>query len=286
MKNFVFIALISLLSPFCFSQSVYYVSADNGLFARIAPNQGAKSLAKLNYGTKVEILENTNLNLDVLDAGEKKTGQWVKVKAYVQYEDIEAYVFNAYLTEKKLETRSIVPFEKFNAVIHALELWESEHGNRSILKDTAQYYVELGETPENKMISIKPLKHYKKIEVYQSFQTSLTIMNEGSHCDLLDWAHYDSPWTPLESTAKNTFKTLTYSPEDWNRFVNVDMAKLKQAVKDKCGEDYAKLVSKIRSVNDYPAGVSISIIHLKIVMTDLDNNRIEKIISFEIPMGC
>ena len=48
------------------AQDIQYVFAENGLVIREQPNQGAKKVGILDYGTPVEIIEHTNLNLDVL----------------------------------------------------------------------------------------------------------------------------------------------------------------------------------------------------------------------------
>ena len=42
----------------------------------------------------------------------------------------------------------------------------------------------------------------------------------------------------------------------------------------------------IKNVNEYPSGVSMSRIFLKILLTDENDSVIEKTIEFEIPMGC
>ncbi len=60
----------------------------------------------LDYGTVIEIIEHTNLQLDVVDNGKKLSGKWVKVRGIDAYEFFEeGYVFNGYLTEEKLEKR-------------------------------------------------------------------------------------------------------------------------------------------------------------------------------------
>ena len=64
------------------------------------------------------------------------------------------------------------------------------------------------------------------------------------------------------------------------------MEELKTYVKDYCGEDWGASIENSESVSDHPVGVSVSQIHLRIVMTDVDGYKTEKIIIFDIPMGC
>ncbi len=286
MKNSVFALMFFLLTPFCFAQSTYFVNAENGLFTREAPDRGAKAITKLNYGTQVALLEQTDLNLDLIDAGQKISGRWVKISAKIPFDQIEGYVLDAYLTKDVLKPRSTIAFDKLKVTFHDIELTPVDRSQLVKTKDTVNYYVDLGTTPEDKIIKLKATDDIKKIQVYQAYETSVTIMNEGPHCDLVDWENFQSIWLPLEKIDSDILKTHTYAKKEWNSFVDVQMAAFRKAVSDYCGENYAKLVSDIKSVYEYPAAVSISKIKLKFVITDKDNNRITKVISLEIPMGC
>ena len=102
--------LLRILAVACFAfsiaqaQDIQYVSAENGLVMREQPNQGAVKVGVLDYGTPVEIIEYTDLSLDVRDNKKKVTGKWVKIKGPAAGEYFEdAYVFNGYLTEEKIE---------------------------------------------------------------------------------------------------------------------------------------------------------------------------------------
>jgi hypothetical protein len=246
----------------------------------------SNKIVKLNYGTKVEVLKTTDLNMDVLENGKKITGQWVKISAYINYFYIEGFVYNGYLTDEVLLPRYNITFDVFEILVEDLNLMNHEFRSNPIERDTVRFSIELGNTPENKRVFIKPFIHYKKVEVFQSYETSLTIMNKGPHCDLANWKHYRSDWFPIKTKGSNSFLTCSYSEEDWQVFTEVDMAELKEVVRDQCGEPYAEMIKNIQTVNEYPAGVSISTIYLKVILTDLENNIIEKIIVMEIPMGC
>lgn len=286
MKGFLnFIFFISIIS-FSHSQNTLYVSANNGLYARVEPSQNALKITKLNYGTKVQVTERTNLNLDVLDGGKKISGQWVRIGAYINRDYIEAYVFDGYLTEEKLKPRYNLKFNDFVLVIEDLPIIIDEFEARLINSDSVKLHIELGATPENKTFYIKPSIHYKRIEVFQSFETSVTVMNEGAHCDLLLWSHFNSSWERLLSKGKNTFETCKYSQDEWGTFIDVKLDELKAEISKQCGGGYVERVKNIKSVRDNPVNISISTIYIKVILTDLKNNKIEKIIAFEIPMGC
>jgi hypothetical protein len=286
MKSLIYFLFFISIINFSHAQSWLCVSAENGLFVRDKPNMASNTVIKLNYGTKVNVIQKTDLNMDVLDNGEKISGQWVKINAYVNFYNIEGYVFNGYLTEEELKPRYNITFDDLEVLVEDLVIMNHNLGLNKIQSDTIKYTVELGDTPEEKMLYIKPFIHYKKVEVFQSYTTSMTVMNEGPHCDLVNWKHYSSDWVPIRLKGNNTFQICSYSEEDRDVFVDVQIDELVKAVGTRCGNSYAELVKDIQSITQYPIGISISTIYLKIIVTDLENNTIEKIIAFEFPLGC
>ena len=285
MKNLILFVLLTSLTLPLTAQTQKYVSAENGLFARLAPDRGSRSLAKLYFGSKVEVVELTGLQMDLMDRDEKITGQWVKVNAQTPQESITGYVYDAYLTSEELEPRAVIPFDNIDVIIHGMDIYEAEGQDYETKQEMITYYSDLGVTPENKMIKIKPKKDYKRLSVYQSYETSLTIMDEGPHCDLLSWKHYNSLWLPLSQEDGNTYNTLSYTTGDGSLFVDVSMEELQAAVREHCGDGYADQIANMSKIES-PAAVAISTIYLKIVMIDENDERIERIIAFEIPMGC
>ena len=285
MKNFVltFIFLLSLSSVH--SQDIFYVSADNGLYARQSPDRGSKAIAKLNYGTKVTLLENTQLKLDVLDKGQIVSGQWVKVYANTPYSEIEAYVFDGYLSSEKLKPRSVVTFDNMKVAFHDLDVMEAKELQRVRMKDSTMFYSDPGVTPENKIVSIKALEHYSKLEIYQAYRTSVSINNDGPLCDLSNWKHHYSSWTPLEVIDENTFKSKQYSDKDVEKLIDVSIENLKTAVKNECGLEWSEVIKHIPSIEDLSSEIGVDAIYFKIIMTAPNGKRSEKIIAFEKPIG-
>ncbi|MBT8265662.1 MAG: SH3 domain-containing protein [Bacteroidia bacterium] len=270
------------------AQDIQYVSAENGLIVREDPNRGAIRVGLLDYGTKVEVIEHTNLKVDVLDRGTKVQGEWVKIKGLEDYESFdEGYVFNGYLTEEKIKKPFKIPFKEFTIYIDDLDAFHNEKFRSVILADTASVGIELGASPENKSLKVQHHQDFKTIEIFQMHENSISIMNEGPHCDLLDYVHYNSSWKPLTTISNNkNFKSLSYGQKDWNKFVEVDLKDLVAYVKDQCGEEWSAMMKSTTSIFDNPLGVSISRIFFKVVMTDIDGYKTKKIIIFDIPMGC
>jgi ribosomal protein S8 len=176
-----------------------------------------------------------------------------------------------------------IRFEEFSIEIDSVEVWDEEGKLKEQQKDTAKIYLELGETIEGQILKVHKIKK-GEIRIYQRFENSVTVMNEGPHCDLTEWKHYNSDWKELK-IENGQFLTDSYSEEDWERFIEVDMTELREAVREQCGDGWAEHVKNVKSPNEYPCGVSTSRIFFKITFSEQDK-VIERIVSFEIPMGC
>lgn len=282
------IKTITLFVLFFFSASIVaqqykYVNADNGLIVREFPDKNAVRNGKLAYGSKVRVVQETNIELTVIDGTERFAGKWIEIREVDG--ELNGFVFSAYLSSTELKKRVLIEFGDITLEME-LDIWDELGTPKKVYRDSAKVFVELGDTPEGKKVKIKQ-STYRKIEIFQQYKTSVTIMNEGPHCDLTDWKHYYSEWEMLAYDAvENTFLSKTYAPTDGEKFIAVDINELKKAVEVHCGGYWPTVIEKNKSLNDYPIGVSISRVFFKISLTDKNGLVQEKIISFEIPMGC
>jgi len=151
-------------------------------------------------------------------------------------------------------------------------------------EETTVVHLELGDSPENNLLKFDS-GEAEIVNVYQRYETSATIMDEGPHLDLMDWAHYTSDWAPLEESSDYSFKSIAYREEDASKFPKVDIEQLKVMVRDIGGERWAELVKDVKTINDYPIGVGISKIEFKIEYLLKDIKK-TKYIVFEMPLGC
>lgn len=270
------------------AQDIQFVNAENGLALREKPNRSAPRLGVLDYGTALEVVEHTNIEISVMDDSIQRKGAWVKVRSIDAYDTFEGYVFNGFLTEKKLKRHYKIPFKEFTIYVQDFDNYlRLGLSDNLVENDTIRIPLDLGETIQNKTIRIKHHQEFRTIEVFQKHENSITVMNEGPHCDLVNYEHYLSAWKPLKVITNNKqFKTKEYTEKDWNKFLAVDLDNLKTHVKDYCGETWYNLIKDVSAITDYPLGVTMSKIYLRVVMTDIDGHKTEKIIIFEIPMGC
>jgi len=175
-----------------------------------------------------------------------------------------------------------IQFQDFTVVIDGLEAFDENNELKQVQKDTAFVYLELGESIEGKKISIQQSK-FKEFDIYQRLENSITIADEGPHCDLTAWKHYNSEWKRIKNT-DNTFIANTYTKEEKEKFILITNEKLIEGVERYCEEKWVKFI-KDNSTKSPSYYVAPSRMFLKIVPKKQNKKQI-KIISFILPMGC
>jgi hypothetical protein len=140
-----------------------------------------------------------------------------------------------------------------------------------------------------------------EFKVEQQFETSLTIMDEGPHLDLLDWKHYTSAWKEIKMVERNKFLTSEINESESSKFPKVTSREIQRAVggadkklyadytesaDDPVGEKWANTARQCKSSLDYPCTVSVSKIRFRIMVKEGDRWKIIKRMEFNVPMGC
>lgn len=188
--------------------------------------------------------------------------------------------------EEDVDAITTINFKELSISINRFKIFDEDKKIEQIQKDTVEIYAELGETIEDQLISISSDK-LTGLTVEQRYETSVTIMNEGPHCDLTDWKHFYSDWNKLQANSKGQFKCDKYTEKENEKFPKISINELKQEVKEKCGDEWLKLIENIKTPTEYPSGVSISRYYLRITGQRKDNGQtVTKLIVIETPMGC
>ncbi|MDN3491392.1 SH3 domain-containing protein [Winogradskyella bathintestinalis] len=263
------------------AQQNAYVAAESGLSLRDQPDVNGKLLTKLAYAEAIGVLEETDIKLIILDGGKKVSGNWVKVETRNHI----GYVFNGYLSATKISKPIRLDLGQLHVEIKNLATsdYKRTHGLKK--QDSTTIHVELGATPEGKQILLIN-NDYKHVSIFQSYENSISFMSSDAQCDAKDWKHFDSEWKPLKQITSNTFQTLTYTENDWKKFIDMSMNNLKTEIIHQCGEDWLNYFKTIKNLKDHPVGVATNRVFLKIILTDFENNITEKVIEFDIPQGC
>jgi uncharacterized protein YcfL len=188
--------------------------------------------------------------------------------------------------EESADTITTIKFNELSISINRLIIYDEDKKIDQLQKDTVKIYVELGETIEGQLISISS-EQLTGLTVEQQYETSVTIMNEGPHCDLIDWKHFYSGWKQLQSPKTGLFICDKYSEKEYEKFPEISIDDLKKKVKEQCGDEWLKLVENVNNPTEYPSGVGISRYYLKVSGQRKDNGQtITKLIIIETPMGC
>lgn len=122
-------------------------------------------------------------------------------------------------------------------------------------------------------------------KIEQAYQTSVSISNEGPHCDLLDWKHFTSNWKVLQLTKNGFYSCLNYTQKEGEIFPQVDVDELKSEVKKHCGEEMYDLVKNSSEIRQYPIGIGISSVFIRL-KGKMNGKTIIKIIAVDEAMGC
>lgn len=188
--------------------------------------------------------------------------------------------------EVAIDTITTIKFNELSISINRLIIYDEDKKIDQIQKDTVEIYAELGETIEGQLISISS-DLLTGLTVEQRYETSVTIMNEGPHCDLTDWKHFYSDWKRLQTNTSGQFICDKYTEKEHEKFPKIIINDLKQEVKEQCGDNWFKLVENVKTPAQYPSGVGISRYYLKVSGQRKDNGQtVTKLIIIETPMGC
>ena len=207
------------------------------------------------------------------------------MKYYIYKIILLLFLLNGVSSGQNKEHKVTLDLSDFVISFHSIDA-DSYYGYsfNNKAEDTTVVYLELGDSPENNLLTFDS-GEAEIVNVYQRYETSATIMNEGPHLDLMDWLHYTSGWVEVEKSNSHSFKSISYSEEDASKFPEVDIEQLRVMVKNIGGDNWAELVKDVKSIDDYPIGVGISKIEFKIEYI-LKGIKKMKYIVFEMPLGC
>lgn len=86
------------------------------------------------------------------------------------------------------DTSTVISFDEFNVTLSRLIVIDVYNILNSIQKDTVFLFPELGESIEGQILKVDNLT-LDELKIEQRYETSISIQNEGPHCDLTNWKH-------------------------------------------------------------------------------------------------
>lgn len=193
---------------------------------------------------------------------------------------------NHEIENEEMDTTLRLYFGDFNVEISRLVAENITPAEAPITSDTVYGDIDLAETLEGQLIAVTSM-HLIDIKVEQAYETSVSISNEGPHCDLIEWKHYVSPWETLKQNKDGQFVAKQYTLEQRSKFIPTSINEIRAIVNQQCGEDWVNLLNNCKKVNDYPIEVGISNYLLRISGTRIeDGKKVTRIIVLSSPLGC
>lgn len=288
MKTLLTSLLLLLITQTGITQNIAYVTAESGLIVRSEPKKNGHRLGKYTYRDSVSIARKTGISIAIIDNGLTLEGEWYLVDSYGTNWVSPGYVFSCYLSDEipiPLEYMTII-WKDLTIQMEKIAFLDQKSSPIQAKTASVKLEIDLGDTPQNKLFTITNTS-LNNINIYQRYKNNITIMNEGPHCDLTDWNSYLSPWQQITQNKEGHYTILSYTKEDRQKMETlVDMDALRKQVKNTCGDGWEKLIKNTKKPNEYPCAITQSAIYLKITGTTTTGTIVEKIIEFEIPMGC
>lgn len=136
-----------------------------------------------------------------------------------------------------------------------------------------------------------------QVSISYRLETSISILDEGPHCDLIHWKHGATPWKKMEPLsefnleelkyARFKFEATPYKLYDTLPFPVSDMDEIRSATRKTCGSDWADHLSNCKTPYDYPCNVGISNFIFR-VSYESEKNRetVYSYLKIPVPMGC
>lgn len=146
----------------------------------------------------------------------------------------------------------------------------------------------LGEDLDDQEVTLNLADHSVDYRMFQRYRTSMSISNEGPHLDLVDWRHFDSPWSQLPSLSPRRFRTLRSDQMDSGKFPPTTQSEILDEVRRHVGTDspFLDLVKTCHGPNDAPCWVGISSIYF-LIQKQVGGRWIHiGLVEFRLPMGC
>lgn len=137
----------------------------------------------------------------------------------------------------------------------------------------------------------------KNISLSFKIESSISVMNEGPHCDLDEWYHGYTDWQMLrfdqyvERPTSVNYYIFEFQKAPWEYdplpFPILDMRVIRSAVRNKCAPFWSDRLKGVKTPYDYPSGVLPSAFIYKVMGTNVRTGKKETYY-LRIPqaMGC
>lgn len=297
MRTYLILTIFTFfLIPEIQAQDFYSVIAENGLIVRAKPNVKSERIGKFYCGEPVELIQKTNIKIEINDDGRKVEGNWyLVVSKSREMSELKGYVFSGFLLKNNdawnigwgCNTDKIVCSAEFSTkntdvTIYNFQLDGNEVENKK--KDTLVLYEAVFNEVGDKLLKIKPKKKYKKIEVYATVIETLNDWGETKNEDgIVPKWNGSKPYTKLEAT-NNFYYRVPIIKYDKIREATAKKLNLERAPNwDEVGEGWWVPRYKYKGLI---VPYEIKSVLFKIITTDLNNKVAIDYVEIVLSYGC
>ena len=168
-------------------------------------------------------------------------------------------------------------------LISGLPITTKKFNPLELSTDTFRFQLPMAAKIEGSKLEITS-NDFTNIWAEQQFKTSISIVNEGAHCDLKNFKHFYSDWQKLFSSGNDVFTIPVNEQEDKTRMVPVSGDEIRAYVKANCPEEFNDRVKNIKGSGVYPVAVGISTYFFKI-HGFASGKEVVKVLAIEYSMG-
>jgi len=192
----------------------------------------------------------------------------------------------------EIETPVEAPASTDFSVVIKTDLGDGEPGSHTVKLSKNPVVVDDFDVPEDvdgQEISIVGGDKAAQFRIFERYRTSMTVMGEGPHLDLVDWRHFDSEWIELDQLAQRKFRTLATEQMDASKFPPTTQAELISAVRKRASADWPtalELAKTCRSPHHEPCSVGVSSVYFRVEKQVGDRWITVGVVEVLIPMGC
>lgn len=149
-------------------------------------------------------------------------------------------------------------------------------------------YLDIEEDVDADEITIVGGDESTRFRISERYRTSVTVMGEGPHLDLVNWRHFDSEWMPLEQLTQRKFRTLAGERMNVEKFPASTKEELVAAARKAAGDwpEAIDLAKTCPGPNEAPCAVGVSSVYFKIEMLVGEEWTKVGVVEVMIPMGC
>jgi hypothetical protein len=148
--------------------------------------------------------------------------------------------------------------------------------------------LDVPEYVDDQQITIVGGDQSTRFRVFQRYRTSVTVMGEGPHLDLVDWRHFDSEWMALDQLTPRKFRTLASERMNDKDFPATTKTELMAAVRKYAGgwPQAIEIAKQCAGPYDYPCSVRVSSVYFRVEALVGDQWTKVGVVEVIVPMGC